>query len=142
MKKSKQGYWSAFILVFCLLLPILTEAAPKRPDTMAELALYKGADRQQILEEGARKEGTITFYTSGILKLAVRPVVDAFEKKYPFLKVMIWRATGGMELVPRVTMESMPHLRLSLIPTSLEHGRQAHLWPGRHWNRFAPAWDR
>jgi len=79
-------------------------SATKKPSTMAELALYKGADRQQILEEGARKEGKLTFYTSGILTQAVRPVVDAFEKKYPFIKVSIWRATS-QQLVPRAVEE-------------------------------------
>lgn len=92
------------ILAVIIILPGYASAAQKKPAAMAELALYKGADRQQILEEGARKEGTLTFYTAGILKQAVRPVVDAFEKRYPFLKVDIWRATT-MELVSRATTE-------------------------------------
>jgi len=79
-------------------------AADKKPVTMAELALYKGADRQQILEEGAKKEGALTFYTSGILKQAVNPITDAFQKKYPFIKVNIWRASS-MELVSRSSEE-------------------------------------
>ena len=80
-------------------------AAAKKPTTVAELALYKGADRQQILEEGAKKEGTLVFYTSGILTQAVRPVVDSFQKKYPYVKVEIWRAEG-QQLVPRVLEET------------------------------------
>jgi len=80
-------------IFFTVSWPLVLLGAEKRPTTMAELALYKGADRQRILEEGAKKEGKLTFYTSGILTQAVRPVVDAFEKKYPFIKVEIWRAS-------------------------------------------------
>src|SRR5690349_19787110 len=33
------------------------------PTTATEIARYQGADRQQILEAGAKKEGTLTWYT-------------------------------------------------------------------------------
>ena len=82
-----------FLLTIIWVLSGSTAIAAGKPQTVAELALYKGADRQQILEAGAKKEGKLTFYTSGILKQAVRPVVNAFEKKYPFIKVNIWRAS-------------------------------------------------
>ena len=35
-----------------------------KPMSAAELALYKGNDREKILLEGAKKEGQVTFYTS------------------------------------------------------------------------------
>lgn len=85
---------SFLMLSYLLLSTAIAFSAPKKPATMAELALYKGQDRLQILEEGARKEGKLTFYTAGALQ-AVRPVVDAFERKYPFLKVEVWRMSGG-----------------------------------------------
>jgi len=83
------------IIIFGIIIFLAnnTYGIDKRPHDITELALYKGADRQRILEEGAKKEGKLTFYTSGILTQAVRPVVDAFEKKYPFIKVEIWRAS-------------------------------------------------
>ncbi len=59
----------------------IASPAAKRPVTVAELPLYNGADRQQILEEGAKKEGTLLLYTSGIVNQSVRPVTDAFQKK-------------------------------------------------------------
>jgi len=67
-------------------------SAAKSPTTPAELALYRGADRQQILEAGAKKEGKLILYTTGILNQTVTPKVNAFQKKYPYLKVEIWRA--------------------------------------------------
>ncbi|MFC1816907.1 hypothetical protein ACFL0M_13460 [Thermodesulfobacteriota bacterium] len=73
-------------------------SAPKKPTTLTELALYKGADRQKILEEGAKHEGKLTIYTTHI---ANRPFVNAFQKKYPYIKVHVWRASTP-KLVPRV----------------------------------------
>ncbi len=102
MKTIWQG--GVLFLMAMLLLPGQVLGAAKKPATMAELAMYSGADRQQILEEGAKKEGKLTFYTSGILKQAVNPVVESFKKKYPYIKVDIWRASS-MELISRSTEE-------------------------------------
>lgn len=76
--------------------------AAKKPGTLEELALYKGADRQQILEEGAKKEGKLLVYTTGTQ--AVTPVNEAFQKKYPFIKVETWRTSSG-PLIARATEE-------------------------------------
>jgi len=92
--KHKQ-FTVVIIVGLALVLAGSAFSAAKKPATMAELALYKGPDRQQILEEGAKKEGKLSFYTAGVLKQAVQPIVDAFEKKYPFLKVEVWRSSGG-----------------------------------------------
>jgi len=100
-----RGYGLVIILLAGILVFSGTVAsAASKPETVAELAMYKGADRQQILEAGARKEGALTFYTSGILKQAVRPVVKAFGKKYPFIKVQIWRASTK-PLISRISEE-------------------------------------
>jgi hypothetical protein len=101
--KTKWQY-GVCLLAVMMIFPGQALSAAKKPATMAELAMYKGADRQQILEEGAKKEGALTFYTSGILKQAVNPVVEAFQKKYPFIKVDIWRASIT-ELVSRSSEE-------------------------------------
>jgi len=93
--RERNGYLVWLILGLVLVWSELSVAAQKKPTTVAELALYTGADRQQILEEGAKKERKLTFYTSGILTQAVRPIVDAFQKKYPFIKVEIWRAEAN-----------------------------------------------
>ena len=93
-----------FSIAGVLVLSATAGSAAAKPVTAAELALYQGADRQQILEEGARKEGKLTFYTTGILTQSVRPFVDAFKKKYPYIKVEIWRA-GTNKLIPRVMEE-------------------------------------
>jgi len=103
---TQKRYLSAvFIIVISLLSQGVTLAATKIPTTVSALALYKGPDRQQILEEGAKKEGRLVFYTSGIMTQAVRPVVDDFMKRYPFIKVEIWRADSE-QLVARVFEET------------------------------------
>jgi iron(III) transport system substrate-binding protein len=53
---------------------------------------YRGADREQKLIEGATKEGEVVFYSGMIVNQALRPVTEAFQKKYPFIRMTFWRA--------------------------------------------------
>ena len=52
--------------------------------SVAEIANYKGADRQKVLEEGAKREGRLMIYAIGT---QAEPIYKAFEQKYPFVKV-------------------------------------------------------
>ena len=70
---------------------LLLSAAPAAALTQSEIANYGGPDRQKILEEGARREGAVTFYTAMIVDQATRPLIEAFQKKYPFVKAEYWR---------------------------------------------------
>ena len=54
----------------------------------AQLAVYRGADREKILVEGARREGQFTLYTSHTW---FKTFVGEFEKKYPFVRASQWR---------------------------------------------------
>ena len=47
------------------------------------------------LYKAAKKEGQLTWYTTLIVKQAVRPIVAAFEKKYPGIKVRYSRANSS-----------------------------------------------
>ena len=77
-----------------LFWPVMTAfvllATPGHAQTLAELALYEGSDRMARLIAGARKEGSLQFYTT-IPAEYLRPITDEFEKKYA-VKVDIWRA--------------------------------------------------
>jgi hypothetical protein len=53
--------------------------------TVEQIALLKGADRQKVLIEGAKKEGKVVWYSTLIVNQLVRPVKAVFEKEYPFL---------------------------------------------------------
>src|SRR5579884_1966544 len=72
--------------------------------TVAQVASLSGPDRQTILEDGARREGALLWYTTLIVNQAVRPLIDGFNQKYPYVKVDQWRANDP-ELVQRVSNE-------------------------------------
>src|SRR5437016_493745 len=63
--------------------------------TTDEILNYKGPDRQRVLEEGARREGTVVIYSGMIVNQLLRPLTEAFEKKYPFIKARYLRADGN-----------------------------------------------
>jgi iron(III) transport system substrate-binding protein len=73
------------------------------PKSIAELSTYTGPDRQQLLIDGAKKEGGLTLYTSQQLN-DTNPVIEAFEKKFG-LKVTVWRASPDA-VVPRIVNEA------------------------------------
>src|SRR5689334_6441582 len=58
------------------------QASSSRPTTLEQIAHYTGPDRQQILEEGAKQEGTVQLYTSGILEGAEGEIIKNFEARY------------------------------------------------------------
>jgi iron(III) transport system substrate-binding protein len=84
-----------------LLLTAGTGWTASKPTTVAEIALYQGADREQILIEGAKKERQLVFYNS---LTSLDAVAQEFEKKYPFIKVSTWRSESP-DLIKRVTEE-------------------------------------
>jgi iron(III) transport system substrate-binding protein len=79
-----------------------SDAAQTRSLSVSELALYKGADREKLLIDGAKKEGQVVFYTSNTW--VAGPVSQEFEKKYPFVKANVWRS-DSKSLLKRLTEE-------------------------------------
>ena len=78
---------------FTLLLAICaTTSAFAQSKAVAELAAYSGADRQQRLIEGAKKEGVLMVYSSMTVE-DMAPLQAAFEKKYG-VKVNFWRSSS------------------------------------------------
>ena len=74
---------------FAVLLPFVA-CALAQPSGGAELASYQGADREQLLIDGAKREKELTFYAS-IPPDDIAALVSAFDRKYG-LKVKVWRA--------------------------------------------------
>jgi iron(III) transport system substrate-binding protein len=72
------------------------------PTTVEEIANYQGADRQAMLEEGAKKEGEIQLYTTGA---QTDPILNAFMKKYPYIKIQAFRPGGGSDVTRRMLEE-------------------------------------
>jgi iron(III) transport system substrate-binding protein len=63
-----------------------------KPATIAELATYSGADREQMLAAGAKREGKITWYTA-LAGNSYRELAKAFEAKYG-VQVEAYRGTS------------------------------------------------
>jgi len=81
---------SRAVLPFALLAIIhVGSAYAQNPE---DILLYKGADREQKLLEGAKKDGQVVLYSALIVNQATRPIVEKFGKKYPFIKTSYWRA--------------------------------------------------
>lgn len=86
------GQWMAMgVLVLALVAP--QAGAGPSASTVSQVALYKGADRQAVLEAGARREGALFIYTSMDLEES-EPLMKAFTQKYPFIRGEIYRASG------------------------------------------------
>jgi iron(III) transport system substrate-binding protein len=67
------------------------------------LATYEGADRMTRLVEAAKKEGTLTLYTT-IAEKDLPTLVKPFEAKYG-IKVVVWRA-GTDKVLQRALAEA------------------------------------
>ena len=94
----------AILLSVLLTIPTLLAAQSRKPATVAEIAAYMGADREQLLHAGAKTEGVATWYTS-LAGDSYKALARAFETKYPGVRVEVFRA-GGSELMPRMSEEA------------------------------------
>ena len=82
-------------------LPALHAQGPR--GNMAELAQYAGADREQRLADGARKEGALNIYTSAQTD-DIGALTAGFEKRYG-IKASVWRA-GSEKVLQRAVAEA------------------------------------
>jgi iron(III) transport system substrate-binding protein len=99
-----------------LLALIGRSEAAGRPLSPADLFFSQGADREQILLEGAKKEGQLVFYNSHTW---FKSVAQEFEKKYPSIKISVWRADGA-DVMKRVLEESLAGRFLADVVESTE----------------------
>ena len=102
-KLSRLHVFIGWLLTFAMawMFPLDRAEAASKPATAAEIALYQGRDRELLLIEGARKEGQVLFYNSNTW---LSTVAKEFEKKYPFIKVSVWRS-DSKNIVKRVMEE-------------------------------------
>jgi len=84
--------WNQAVRIFMLgmLLPAAVSWAQTSPDPK--------------IIEGAKKEGQLVYYTTMTLDQS-KQTADRFEKKYPFLKITLYR-TGGGPLLNKIFTES------------------------------------
>jgi iron(III) transport system substrate-binding protein len=84
--------------------------------TLAELAMYSGADRMQRLIAGAKKEGVLNVYSSmtvGDMKV----VVEGFQKQYG-VKIQPWRASSESILQRTMIEQRAGRYEVDAIETS------------------------
>ena len=75
-----------------------------KPASLPELAAYTGADREQLLVAGARRESKVVWYTS-LAGSSYKEIARAFEAKYPGVKVDVYRGTS-QDLMSRIMAEA------------------------------------
>jgi iron(III) transport system substrate-binding protein len=86
----------------------LALAAPASAMSIEEIANYAKPDRQQVLEDLAKKEGEVLWIGGLNAETASDPIVAAFNKKYPGVKGRYIR-TGTPEGVQRILAEYRGH---------------------------------
>jgi iron(III) transport system substrate-binding protein len=102
-----------FVVLACWSLNLSWAHAQTKP--VADLANYRGVDREEMLKGGAKKEGKLVWYTS---LTAHRDIASVFEAKYPGIKVETYRA-GGTDLTRRILSEAQARKNLAdLIETT------------------------
>ena len=86
----------SFIFLVLLLLPSEALEQTRKPASIAELATYRGADRERVLYAGAKAVGKFVWYTS-LAGGSYKEIVSVFEAKYPGIKVESF-SRGGKRL--------------------------------------------
>jgi iron(III) transport system substrate-binding protein len=89
-------YLSLFFILLNLSTPVFGES-------VAEIAMYEGADRDQRIIAGAQKEGSLLIYTS-IAEKDLMAITSDFEKRYG-VKAVVWRASTN-KVLQRAVLEA------------------------------------
>jgi iron(III) transport system substrate-binding protein len=88
---------------------LVTSFASAQVKSITELANYRGADREEMLKAGAKKEAKLVWYTS---LTAHRDIANVFEARYPGIKVETYRASGN-DLTRRILSEAQSRRNLA-----------------------------
>jgi iron(III) transport system substrate-binding protein len=119
-KTARAGLPAA--LALCLL--VAPVAARAQGMSVADLAFYSGPDRTERLIAGARKEGSLTLYTSLTVD-DMKVFGGAFEKKYG-IKINLWRSSSEDILQRAVTEAHGGRFDVDAIETSAAEMESLH----------------
>jgi iron(III) transport system substrate-binding protein len=103
MKRLSKSIRFLFVTGLALQLTGEARAQAKKPPSLAELAAYTGADREQRLLGGAKAEGKVVWYTS-LAGSSYKDLAKGFETKYG-IKIEPYRATST-DIMTKVTAEA------------------------------------
>jgi iron(III) transport system substrate-binding protein len=101
----KNGFRRLEFALICLMSGgFVSHAQGKTAEEIfTEVGKLAPAERQKQLEEGARKEGAVMFFSNENTDL-LQKFAEGFIKRYPFMKADFWRGSGA-RLVERVLLE-------------------------------------
>jgi ABC-type Fe3+ transport system substrate-binding protein len=108
----------AALLIFGALVALGAGQAAAQTVPSDNPAMYRGPDREQRLLAGARKEGEVTVYSSMIVDQALRPVVDGFEAKYPFVKAKYVRDDPPQQLQKLMAESRSGHMVADVVEST------------------------
>ncbi len=94
----------ALILGAILLSAVAFVTSPRSPAAAQDILTNRAANREQLILDGARKEGRVVLYSAAIVNQAQRPLAQAFMKKYPFVKMSFWRGDTE-EIIAKLSAE-------------------------------------
>lgn len=95
---------NAFAIGAILISAVAFTCAAVSVAAAQEIFTSRAANREQMIVEGARKEGRVVLYSAAIVNQAQRPLAQAFMKKYPFMKMSFWRGDTE-EIIAKVSAE-------------------------------------
>ena len=87
-----------------LLSAVAFVTSPPSPAGAQDILTNRAANREQLILDGARKEGRVVLYSAAIVNQAQRPLAQAFMKKYPFMKMSFWRGDTE-EIIAKLSAE-------------------------------------
>src|SRR4051812_24074778 len=105
MTIGEEDQMSMRLSVLTTLAVIIAAVPSAQALTPEEIVNYRGADRQQVLIDGARTEGQVVLYSALIVNQMLRPLAAGFMKKYPFIKMTYYRADSE-ELLAKLSAET------------------------------------
>jgi iron(III) transport system substrate-binding protein len=101
---TSKGYVSfSLVCMIIFFLAALSDSQAGVEETLAELNAKPIDERQRLLVENARKEGTVTLYTATNTR-DTQEVLAGFSKSYPFVKVN-FLSLGGPGVLNKILTE-------------------------------------
>jgi iron(III) transport system substrate-binding protein len=103
------------LIVLCLTVTVRQSMAATVEENLAALNAKPAEERQRVLLENARREGSVTFYSATNMR-DTQEIVSAFNRLYPFVKVGI-TSLGGPGVLNKITTEERAGVAIADIVT-------------------------
>ena len=94
-------FFTALMLILAFAVTLLAAPASAQEtagQVLAKLEKLSAESRQKVLVERAKTEKEVTFYSS-LQTADAEPYVKTFNKRYPFIKVNIYRISGQKQVI-------------------------------------------